>query len=449
MGPFELMNVTGVPIAMHAANTLGEKFGPFYSPAKALQDQVALGENWYTDGDADESKFATIEERMLGAVYFVAAGLVDEKVSTIEDTDIGARVGLRWPAGPFQMMNRTGVAKAAALAEKIASRWELAMPKTLVAAGDAPFRFELVRTDIRNGVATLTLNRPDAMNALNEQVVGQLHDAFRKVSGDDAVRGIVIAGAGKGFIAGADIRFFVKNIKAKTLDRIVAFTEAGHELLNDLQACPKPVIARMHGLALGGGLELALACHRIIASDKAVMAFPETGIGICPGLGGTQRTTRRIGTGLASWLVLTGQMLPAARAAAIGLVDKVVPHGELDDAVLAAIEEGPVHQRTPGAVPEKFASLARLFDEASPDDLLTGKVDTGDDQALAKAVKKVGAKAPVAIRLSAKMIREGAKGSLKDGLAMELAHLVEIFSTEDAYEGLSTLGRKRPEFKGR
>ncbi len=280
-------------------------------------------------------------------------------------------------------------------------------------------------------------------------MVGQLHDAFRKVSGDDAVRGIVIAGAGKGFIAGADIRFFVKNIKAKTLDRIVSFTKAGHELLNDLATCPKPVIARMHGLALGGGLELALACHRIIASDKAVMAFPETGIGICPGLGGTQRTTRRVGTGLASWLVLTGQMVPAAQAEAIGLVDRAVPYGELDEAVLAAIEEGPVHVRTPGAVPEKFAALAQLFDAASPDDLLTGKVDTGDDKAMAKAVKKVGAKAPVAVRLSSKMIREGAQGSLEDGLAMELAHLVEIFSTEDAYEGLSTLGRKRPEFKGR
>ena len=449
MGPFQLMNVTGVHIAMHAANTLGEKFGPFYAPAKTLKDQVALGEDWEFAGDADESKFAAIEERMLGAVFYVAARLVDEQVGTIEDTDIGARVGLRWPLGPFQMMNRIGVDRAAELAGKIASQWDLAMPKTLSEAGGKPFTFRLVKSEIKDGVATLTLNRPDAMNALNEELVGQLHDAFRKAASDDAVRGIVIAGAGKGFIAGADIRFFVKNIEKKTLDRIVTFTRAGHELLNDMATCPKPVIARMHGLALGGGLELALACHRIIASEKAVMAFPETGIGICPGLGGTQRTTRRVGTGLASWLVLTGQMVPAGKAAAIGLVDRVVPHGELDDAVLAAIHEGPVHERTPGAVPEKFAALAALFDKATADDLLAGKAYSGDDPALAKAVKKVGDKAPVAVRLSTKMIREGAKGSLKAGLAMELAHLTEIFSTADAYEGLSTLGRKRPEFKGR
>jgi enoyl-CoA hydratase/3-hydroxyacyl-CoA dehydrogenase len=449
MGPFELMNVTGVHIAMHAANTLGEKFGPFYAPTKSLKDQVALGEDWNFEGDADESKFGAIEERMLGAVCYVAAQLVDEQVGTIEDTDIGARVGLRWPIGPFQLMNRIGVAKAADLAGKIATQWNLAMPATLSRRNGAPFTFELVRTEIVGGVATLTLNRPDAMNALNEQLVGQLHEAFRKVAGDDAVRGIVIAGAGKGFIAGADIRFFVKNIKSKTLDRIVTFTEAGHGLLNDFATCPKPVIARMHGLALGGGLELALACHRIIASEKAVMAFPETGIGICPGLGGTQRSSRRVGTGLAAWLVLTGQMIPASQAAAIGLVDQTVPHGDLDDAVLAAIAAGPLHERTPAAVPEKFAALAALFDGASADDLLAGKVDTGDDAALGKAVKKVGTKAPVAVRLSTKMIREGAKGSLADGLAMELAHLTEIFSTADAYEGLSTMGRKRPEFKGR
>ncbi|MBD3869447.1 MAG: enoyl-CoA hydratase/isomerase family protein, partial [Acidobacteria bacterium] len=448
MGPFQLMNVTGVQIAMHAAETLGEKFGPFYAPTKALCDQVALGENWELEGSPDESKFAAIEERMLGAICYVAAQLVDEKVSTIEDTDIGARVGLRWPIGPFQLMNRIGVSKAAGLAGKIAAKWDLALPKTLSAQGDTPFTFQLVKSEVRDGVATLTLNRPDAMNALNEDLVGQLHDAFRKVAGDDSVRGIVIAGAGKGFIAGADIRFFVKNIKAKTLDRIVTFTQAGHDLLNDFAACPKPVIARMHGLALGGGLELALACHKIIASEKAMMAFPETGIGICPGLGGTQRSARRVGTGLASWLVLTGQMVPASKAAAIGLVDRVVPHGDLDEAVLAAIEEGPVHERTPGAVPDKFAATAALFDQATADDLLAGSVDTGDDESLAKAVKKVGTKAPVAVRLSVKMIREGAKGSLSDGLAMELAHLLEIFSTADAYEGLSTLGRKRPEFKG-
>ncbi len=451
MGPFELMNVTGVPIAMHAANSLGEKFGPFYAPAERLCGQVESGESWDLSGDPNESAFPAIDKRMLGTVFFVAAQLVDEQVGSIEDTDIGARVGLRWPRGPFEMMNRFGVKKAAETAGATAAAWKMAMPEILAsqAGVEKPFPFRLVKTEVRDGVATLTLYRPDAMNALNEELVGQLHQAFKTVASDDDVRGIVIAGAGKGFIAGADIRFFVRNMRNKDLDRIVEFTKAGHALLHDLSSCTKPVVARMHGLALGGGLELALACHRIVASEKAMMAFPETGIGIYPGLGGTQRTTRRVGTGLACWLVFTGQMLPAAQAAAIGLVDRMVPHGDLDRAVQEALAEGPVRERTPCAVPGRYAALAEQFASADPGDLLAGKLEAGNDPALAKAVKKVASKAPIALRLASDLIREGADKPLEEGLAMELDHLVEVFSTEDAYEGLSTLGRKRPEFKGR
>ena len=135
------------------------------------------------------------------------------------------------------------------------------------------------------------------MNALNEAVVAQLQEAFHAAAGRSAVKGIVIAGSGKAFVAGADIRFFVRNIEAGTIDAIARVHEAGQALLREIETCPKPVIARLHGLALGGGVELALACHAIVATPKASLAFPETGIGIYPGLGGTQRTPRRVGTG--------------------------------------------------------------------------------------------------------------------------------------------------------
>ena len=157
------------------------------------------------------------------------------------------------------------------------------------------------------------------MNALNETVVAQLGEAFRRAAADPATSGIVIAGAGRSFVAGADIRFFIQNIESGDLDRIVRFTEQCQALLLEIQNCPKPVVARVHGLALGGGVELALACDYIVAAPGASLGFPETGIGIYPGLGGTQRTTRRIGPGLAKWLVLTGSIIPAEEAAAIGL----------------------------------------------------------------------------------------------------------------------------------
>ena len=240
-------------------------------------------------------------------------------------------------------MNHYGIERSRDLVAGFAARWNLPMPATLAdqARNGQPFSFTLVRSDIADGVATLTINRPDAMNALNEDVVAQLEEAFHAAAADPLVKGIVIAGSGKAFVAGADIRFFVRHIEAGTIDAIAEFTERGQALLRAFETCPKPVIARLHGLALGGGVELALACHAIVATPKASLAFPETGIGIYPGLGGTQRTTRRVGPGLAKWLVLSGQTIGAEEALAIGLVDMVVPYEQLDAAIREIIAAGP------------------------------------------------------------------------------------------------------------
>src|SRR5262249_52288246 len=140
------------------------------------------------------------------------------------------------------------------------------------AASGKPFHFTLVRREDKGGVATLTIDRPDALNALNEAVMAQLGDAFRAATADPAVKGIVIAGSGKAFVAGADVRFFVRNIEAKNIPKIAQFTRTGQELLLDIQRSRTPVVARVHGLALGGGVELALACHSIVATPNATFA---------------------------------------------------------------------------------------------------------------------------------------------------------------------------------
>jgi enoyl-CoA hydratase / 3-hydroxyacyl-CoA dehydrogenase len=450
MGPFELMNVTGVPIAMHAANTLGTAFGPFYAPAELLKKQVASGKNWDLSGAADESKFDEIAARLLAVTFLVATSLVDEGVGSIEDTDIGARVGLRWPRGPFEMINRFGIKAAGDLVGQFGGGWDIPVPGDLSLQwrANVPFAFSFVKSEVKDGVATLTVNRPDAMNALNEAVVAQLHDAFKKAAANPGVKGIVIAGAGKAFIAGADIRFFVRNIESGDLQRIVDFTKAGHVLLNDIDRCPKPVVARLHGLALGGGLELAQACDVLIATPRASFAFPETGIGIYPGLGGTQRPTRRIGVGLTRWLVFTGQSLSPDEAQAIGFIDKVVPHEELDAACRAAIAEG-IKPKPRPALAAKHKALEAFFEGNDAETLRQGRADTKGDDGLAKAMKRVGFKAPIALRLAGKLIESGSKVSLDEGLEMELSHLIEIFSTKDAFEGLSTLGKKAPVFEGR
>ncbi len=450
MGPFELMNVTGIPIAMHAARTLGQAFGPFYVPAPRLVKQVESGANWDLAGSPEPSRFDAVSKRLLAVTILVATSLVDEEVGTIEDTDIGARVGLRWPYGPFEMINRYGVMEAGDLVGQFGGSWDLAVPGILSLQWRSrqPFSFELVRSEIGDdGVATLTVNRPDAMNALNETVVAQLHAAFDAAVANPKVKGIVIAGAGKAFIAGADIRFFVRALESGDLKRIVDFTRAGHALLNAIDASPKPVVARLQGSALGGGLELAQACDWLIATPKAAFAFPETGIGIYPGLGGTQRPTRRIGVGLTRWLVFTGQMLSPAEAAEIGFIDKVVPHEDLDAACRQAIAEGIRPKERPPLSPKHLA-LEAFFAENDAETLRAGKADAKGDETLAKAMKRVAQKAPIALRIAGKLIESGAALPLQDGLAMELAHLEEIFSTKDAFEGLSTLGKKQPVFQG-
>lgn len=450
MGPFELMNVTGVPIALHAATTLGRAFGRLYEAPALLRTQVESGEPWPIDGTVDPGLFTLIGERLATAVFYVAGALVDEGVGTVDDTDIGARVGLRWRRGPFELMNHLGIERAIDLVDAFAARWQMPVPQTLAAqaASRARFHFTVVRTEIADDIATLTINRPDTLNAINGEVIGQLEEAFANAAANPAVKGIVLAAAGKAFIAGADIRFFVRNIEAKEIERIATFTLRAQELLRAFETCKKPVIARVHGMALGGGVEIALACHRIIATPKATFAFPETGIGIYPGLGGTQRTTRRVGTGLAKWLVLTGETIGAEEAATIGLIDKVVPYDELDAAIASTIAVGTTADHTPAPLQTSHAAIAEYFDRQNVDTLRSPNAAVADDPRIAKGVKRIGFKAPIALRLAASLIDRGATLPLVDGLRLENDHLREIFATKDAYEGLSSLGKKPPVFTG-
>ncbi len=451
MGPFELMNVTGVPIALHASSSISQAFGPLYGPPDLLRRQVDANQPWSLRGTADASDEQAVSDRLMAGAFLAAASLVDEGVGTKENVDIGARVGLRWARGPFEMMNHLGTGHALALTTMLAARWDVRVPASIAAAGvgDTPIPIELVRSRVDGGVATIAINRPDAMNALNETVARQLESAFARASADARTTGIVIAGAGRSFVAGADIRFFIRNIEGQDLARTAQFTQDLQALLRTIQESPKPVVARVHGLALGGGVELALACDYIAATPNASFAFPETGIGIYPGLGGTQRTTRRIGVGLTKWLVFTGQMIGAAEALSIGLVDIVATHEDLDAAAATLLAKGPSGERRPSSpAPATHRKLADFFEAHDVDTILAGRAPTGGDGQLDRAVQAVRARAPIALRIAETLIDEGFRVPLDDGLRMELSHVIEIFSTRDALTGLLSIGKARPVFEG-
>lgn len=205
------------------------------------------------------------------------------------------------------------------------------------------YEFEHVQVEVADGIATARVSRPEKLNALNGALIDELDRAFRALADDDAVHAIVLTGAGeKAFVAGADIAELAK------MDPIggVRTSRQGQDAFRFLERMRKPVIGAVNGFALGGGLELALACHLRLASDNAKFGLPEVRLGIIPGYGGTVRLPRLVGKGRALELILSGEMIDAQEAYRIGLVNRVHPQAELLDAArgLAAkiASNGPV-----------------------------------------------------------------------------------------------------------
>ncbi|MDJ0912573.1 MAG: 3-hydroxyacyl-CoA dehydrogenase NAD-binding domain-containing protein [Desulfobacterales bacterium] len=452
MGAFQLMNVTGIPIALHAATTLGNELGAFYAPAKILESQVDKAENWDLTGDVDETKMDTIIDRFWGVCLGVAAALVDEGVASIEDTDRGAKIGLRWIRGPFEIMNKIGIERTYTVVEAMTQRYpDFKMPAILNKQKELaqPFTFQFVDLAVKGDIAYITLNRPEAMNALNEEVFAQLADQFERAEKNQAVKAIVFQGAGKAFVAGADIRYFVQKIKSGQIPDIVAFTRRGHELLQRIENSDKLTIALLDGLSLGGGSELALACQAIIATPAGSLAFPETGIGIYPGLGGMLRCALQVGPELAKYYVFTGAPISATDALDLGIAVNVVAPSAVSAAIDELVAAGKPDKYRPRTIPDRFQAYVSIGSPENVANLIKGQALEGVDAGLAGKISKiVGYKAPLAIQMSNEIIDQQIGKSIPDAAEIELERLSDIFATADALEGLSSLGRRRPEYKG-
>jgi enoyl-CoA hydratase len=221
-----------------------------------------------------------------------------------------------------------------------------------------------VRVERDGELAVVTVDRPEKLNALNAEVVRELGEAFEGLRHDEAVKGVILTGAGeKAFVAGADIGELAR------MDPLtgVQVSRDGQRVFLAIERFPKPVLAAVGGYALGGGCELALACHMRLASDNARFGLPEVGLGIIPGYGGTIRLARLIGLGRAIELTLTGEMLGAERAEAIGLVSAVVPRAELLERAGELLRK--VTRNGPVAVRLALESVYHALDSATPDAL--------------------------------------------------------------------------------
>ena len=435
MGPFALMNATGVPIALHAQKTL-EHFGPSYKVSKKLEEQVASKQDWNLTGtnevNISAEKEQAINDRILGCTLFVCSQILDEKVCTAVDLNRGAKIGLRWRFGPIDLMNKYGENEVKRIVNQFAKVYNEPVPNNIKAENWA---MEFVTLDINGSVATITMSRPEDMNALNEEVMGQLDYKFSQADAMPHINTIILTGSGKAFVAGADIKFFVKNMKADSLNNIVTFTKYGQDVLEKIDKSKKKVVGILNGLALGGGMELALCCDVILAVPKTKIAFPETGIGIYPGLGGTQRTALRIGKGLAKYLVLTGQMLDAKTAKEIGLIDEVIQPNDIFD-YISGNKETP--NKTAAQLSTYWKAIAELYNQNSYKSIINGNYQNGniDKETIDKIAKTMSFKAPIAMDFSEELIEE-AKGPVS-----ELDRLIAIFSTKDAMLGLTSIGKK-------
>jgi enoyl-CoA hydratase len=249
----------------------------------------------------------------------------------------------------------------------------------------------------REGVATITINRPDKLNALNHETIAELSDTIEQIRSDVTVKVVIITGSGdKAFVAGADIT----EIHQLNALEAHAFAEKGQELMRAIENLPKPVIAMINGYALGGGMELALACHLRVANEQAKMGLPEIKLGIIPGFGGTQRLVRLVGRTQALGLILSGDPVDAKRAHQLGLVNEVTPSDTL--------------------------------------------VDT--TQALAR---KLALCAPHAVAGILESVIKGNEIGLEAGLALETARFSMCCASEDMKEGTQAFMEKRaPKFQG-
>jgi enoyl-CoA hydratase len=255
-----------------------------------------------------------------------------------------------------------------------------------------------IRTENKDGILILTIDRPKVLNALNAQTMEEIDGVFRAARTDSTVKAVIVTGSGeKAFVAGADIT----ELAQKTPITGKETSERGQEILSFIERFPKPVIAAINGFALGGGCELALACHIRIAADNAQIGLPEVTLGIIPGYGGTQRMARLLGKGKALELICTGDRIGAGEAERIGLVNKVVPFDQL----MSAAEE-----------------MAR----------------------------KIMSRGPLAIRAAIEAVMSGSEMPFEEGQFLEATLFGLLCASEDTKEGMKAFIEKRKaDFKGK
>ncbi len=433
MGMFELQDILGggaIDVQFHVMEYFGSVLGKSYGPAPILTKLYneknygkKTGKGYYdwSPGNANEIKMnagaAFDPIRVLAPAVNEAARLLEIEATTKEEIDRAVLLGLNYPRGVLRMADSMGLDRIVAELDRLhalhkADRYVASSVLTgLVKEGKlgrksgegfysyGPGQYEFVVLEVNQDtkVAKITLSRPKRANALNLDFLTELGKALSEVERNDSVRCVIITGAGANFCAGADVSGFASG----RVDDVLVFSDTGHTLATRIETFPKPVIAAINGPAIGGGLELAMACDIKVVSSKAQLRLPELTLGLTPGWGGTQRLIRLVGGVRAKEMVLLAEPLMPEKALEWGLVNAVVEPDQLASAV----------------------------------DELAGKLANG---------------APLAQKLAKSLFYYGAQADQRTGSFLETSASGDLASTQDLNEGLTAMSyRRKPTFIGR
>lgn len=442
MGPFELADYTGLDIAVHTGTYLRERLGDAYATSQVVQDLVDQGHLGKKSGQGfygwEDGKLKTELKPGMGEAFDPArinavvaneaAKLLEEGVASAEDIDLAMRNGCAFPKGPLEWADDVGLDKVLETLETLREEAEaqdhdatiLAPAKPLtrrVEAGqlgrstgqgfhtyetqdEAPTSYETIDVEVDEDamVATVTLDRPHRLNAINDQLIADLQRGFDEIEDDDRVRVILLTATGeKAFCVGADLTD-VEGFSPTIAHELV---RRGHKLCIQMEQMRTPIVAAVNGYAFGGGLELTLACDLRVAAQRAKFALPEVTLGLVPGMGGTQRLPKLIGLSAAKEFAMLGDRIDADRCYDLGLVHRVYGN------------------------------------------------DTFRDEAFEFAAELAQGSAPLALKHIKALTNGAHQMDIQAGMEAEAGAFGILSSTEDVIEGVSAMFMKRdPEFQG-
>jgi enoyl-CoA hydratase/3-hydroxyacyl-CoA dehydrogenase len=428
VGPFTAMNLTGGnPIVQHGAPELHEKIMPWFHSPNLLENQIKFDKPWETTFVPDEvafneNVFQEVSDQIKGAYFGLVCEILDSGISNVGDLEMAVESALVIRP-PFQMMNRMGVGKALELVKAYAEEWPgFKVPDVLVKQAESgkPWLIPVVFREDRDDIAVVTIRRPRTLNALNGEVMNQLHTIFSEIKKDDHIKGVVLTGFGiKAFVSGADIQMLAGIKNPEEGEKISLM---GQKTLNFIENLGKPVICAMNGLAFGGGNELAMACTARIAKKglRVLAGQPEPKLGIIPGYGGSQRLPRIIGLSKAWPILRSGNPISSEKALKMGLVSEEVEGDILDAGIVFArkvisgeVDVKPI-KRDPIDIPESLPEVD------------IGPLSRKTDEILKRA------------------ILGGAKLTLEEGLKLEARMFGECVRTKDMRIGIGNFMKFGP-----